>query len=123
MAWRYSQSSGDLINADGEVIATGYSGSPGFKNDPLMQDIKDKGPIPRGIYTIGEPIDTTTHGPFVLPLIPDPGNVMFNRDLFRIHGERLEGPSGLASDGCIILSKHIRLKVWQSGDHELEVIV
>lgn len=121
--WRFSQSTGDLINNDGEVIATGYSGAPGFRNLSMMQDVKDKGPIPRGIYTIGDPVDTVTHGPFVLPLIPDPGNVMFNRDSFMLHGDHLEGPSGLASKGCPVFSRHIREKVWQSDDHQLEVII
>lgn len=121
--WRYSQSSGDLINAAGEVIATGYSGALGYKNSPPMQDIKDKGPIPRGLYTIDTPIDTADHGPFVLPLIPDEDNEMFGRTGFMCHGDRLEGPSGLASEGCIILSRHIRSKLWDSGDHQLEVII
>lgn len=122
--WRYSQSSGDLINNDGEVIATGYSGAPGFKNDPLMQDIKDKGPIPRGLYTIADPIDRHhEHGPFFLPLIPNPANDMYDRSGFGIHGDHLEGPSGLASKGCPVFSRHIREKVWQSDDHQLEVII
>lgn len=121
--WRYSQSSGDLIADSGEVIATGYSGAPGFRNSPMMQDIIDKGPIPKGLYTIGDPVDTVKHGPFFLPLVPDPANDMHMRSGFGIHGDRLEGPSGLASEGCIILSKHIRSKVWDSGDHQLEVII
>jgi hypothetical protein len=123
MSWKYSQSSGDLISPIGEVIATGYSGAPGFRNDPLMEDIIDKGPIPKGMYTIGEPVDTVKHGPFFLPLIPDATNDMYTRSGFGVHGERLEGPSGLASEGCIILSHFIREKIWLSGDHQLEVII
>ena len=30
-----------------------YSGRPGFKNDSVNECVRDKGPLPRGTYTIG----------------------------------------------------------------------
>lgn len=103
------------------ILATGYSGAMGYKNDPAMQHIENKGPIPCGRYTIGAPRNTTTHGPYVLPLTPDENNVMFGRSEFRIHGDSIERP-GFASEGCIILPKFARERIWESGDRDLQVV-
>src|SRR5262249_55584633 len=100
--WIYEQKSGRM-SRDGVLLATGYSGLDEGKNNPAMQDAHDKGPLPRGRYTIGRPVDTAAHGPFVLPLTPDPANTMFGRSGFLIHGESKQHP-GKASIGCIILA-------------------
>jgi len=118
--WTYQQSSGRL-SRDGIFIADGYSGLGEGKNNPTMQDVHDKGPLPRGRYLIGRPIDTTTHGPFVLPLTPDPGNTMFGRSGFLIHGDSKQHP-GSASIGCIILGPEFRHMIADSGDTELAVV-
>lgn len=120
--WSYEQISGRITKEGVGILATGYSGAPGFKNDPNQQGVKDKGPIPRGRYTIQEPRVSTRHGRYALPLVPDPLNNMFGRDLFWIHGERMEGPSGCASEGCIILPLFARERLWESGDHDLQVV-
>ena len=118
--WQWSQSKGEVSKA-GEVFGIGYSGRGEAKNNPAFQDVKMEGPLPRGLYTINPPVDTQTHGPYVLWLTPDPTNEMFGRSAFGIHGDSLVNP-GWASDGCIILPHEVRVLIWQSGDHLLEVV-
>jgi len=119
--WSYEQSSGRITKEGVGILATGYSGKGIAKNNPSMESVKDEGPIPRGHYTIGEPRDTAQHGPYALPLIPDLFNNMFGRDLFWAHGDSSEHP-GEASKGCIILPRFARERIWQSGDHDLQVV-
>ena len=119
MTWKYEQETGQL-SQNGADVAIGYSGAGNGKNNPAMQDVQKIGPIPRGTYTIGEPHDTPTHGPYVLRLTPDPENEMHGRSGFLIHGDSKEHP-GQASEGCIIMPRNIREQVWDSGDTALEV--
>ena len=119
MTWRYSQASGEIEH--GGDVAVGYSGAGSCKNDPYQQDIHNQGPIPRGLYTIGPPHDTPTHGPYVLALTPDPANDMCGRSGFLIHGDSAKAP-GTASQGCIILARAVRERIWESNDVELEVV-
>lgn len=120
--WTYSQKSGSLYKADGELAATGYSGHGAGVNDPKSQAIHDVGPIPQGHWSISAPRDTTSHGPFVLPLTAKAGTETFGRDGFLIHGDRVTEPGAhAASLGCIILARTARETIWNSGDHELEV--
>jgi hypothetical protein len=121
VSWLYQQNDGRLFNVLGNPVATGYSGSPEGKNDPSKQNIKDVGPIPQGWYTIGAPYNSVTHGPYAMPLFPDPSNQMFGRAGFLIHGDSLESP-GCASEGCVIFDRETRGKIWSSGDHRLEVV-
>jgi hypothetical protein len=103
------------------LLTTGYSGGGAGKNNPLAQFEKDIGPIPCGYYTIDDPIDTTEHGPYALPLIPDESNDMGGRSGFMLHGDSKLNP-GHASEGCIIANQPNRSYVWQSNDHRLQVI-
>ncbi len=120
MAWSYDQASGRLTR-DGEVIGTGYAGKGASKNVPEDQDKPFLGPLPRGTYRIGPVRADGGHmGPFVLPLTPDPDNVMFGRDAFFIHGDSVANP-GTASDGCIILGPRFRHMIADSGDTTLIV--
>ncbi|MBV8208217.1 MAG: DUF2778 domain-containing protein [Acidobacteria bacterium] len=119
--WSFSQSTGSLA-LDGVPIASGYSGRGAGRNDPDMQHVPHQGPIPRGIWKIsGPPVDTPSHGPYVLHLFPSPATEVFSRDGFLIHGDSLEHP-GCASQGCIILPRNIREQIWNSGDRILQVI-
>lgn len=120
MTWRYEQVTGRLLR-DGFRMAIGYSGAGEGKNNPAMQDVHNVGPLPRGAYTIGEPSDTKTHGPYVLHLTPDASNEMFGRSGFLIHGDSIVAP-GTASEGCIVLGRLVRQTIWDSGDHWLEVV-
>lgn len=119
--WIYSQSLGTIRRDDGPVVGTGYAGNGRFKNDPDAQDRHDEGPLPRGDYTVEAPVDTVTHGPYVLRLVPDATNQMHERSGFLLHGDSIHDP-GSASDGCIVQAKRVRMKVWESGDTRLRVI-
>lgn len=119
--WFFEQSSGSLISPTGGVFAVGYSGAMGYKNNPIYQDVKDKGPIPIGLYAVESPRDTEKHGPYALPLVPNEGNDMFDRNAFLIHGDSVSNP-GHASEGCVIMPRFARERIWESGDHELNVV-
>ena len=119
--WTYKQSTGELTNAAGDVVAKGYSGAPAGKNNPAMQNVPDVGPIPEGQYTIGTPFNSPDHGPFAMHLTPDPANEMFGRSAFLMHGDSLEHP-GCASEGCIIMPRPVREATWNSGDLALLVV-
>lgn len=124
--WTYVQKTGEL-SRDGLHIAVGYSGfddpesGQKGKNNPELQNVEEVGPIPVGKYFIGTPHDTLTHGPFVLPLKPDPANAMFGRTAFLMHGDSVVDP-GTASRGCVIMSRAVRKQVAASGDKLLQVI-
>jgi lipoprotein-anchoring transpeptidase ErfK/SrfK len=121
--WQWKIKEGELWRLDDRphLEARGYSGAPGFKNDPAATARKEEGPIPVGTYTIGAPHDTETHGPYVLPLTPDVGNKMYGRSAFLIHGDSIKAP-GTASHGCIILPRSSRERIGTSGDHCLQVV-
>ena len=120
MTWTYEQATGRMLHDD-VLVGVGYSGALECKNDPDMQDVHNVGPIPQGTYTIHAPVDTVTHGPFVLRLEPDANNEMFGRAGFLIHGDSVVHP-GTASEGCIILQRAVRESIWNSGDVELVVV-
>jgi len=116
----YQQSTGKLSHS-GEFIAEGYSGKPPSVNDPNAQDQPHQGPLPRGTYTIGPPVQDGGHmGPFVLPLTPWSVNNMFQRDGFFIHGDNQER-NHTASEGCIILDRQWRNMIASSNDSVLQV--
>jgi len=119
--WIYQQSTGKILDPKGLVLGFGYSGKGKYKNDPESQALANLGPIPEGYYIIGEPHDTLTHGPFVLPLTPDPQNKMFGRSGFLIHGDSVVMP-GTASEGCIIAARYLREDIASSVIKLLTVI-
>lgn len=118
--WIYESGLG-RISRNGATLAMGYSGFGEGKNNPAMQDIHDVGPIPEGFYSIESPRDTVEHGDYVLPLVPKPGNIMFARAGFLLHGDSRTHP-GEASKGCIITMLQARERIWTSGDHDLQVV-
>jgi len=121
MTWTYMQATGQLSH-DGEAIDTGYAGVGAGLNAPGQEGVPFIGPLPRGGYTIGQPVLNGGHmGPFVLPLTPSPANNMFGRSGFFIHGDKIAGPPHTASNGCIILSRQTRTLIAQSGDNLLVV--
>ncbi|HTS35999.1 MAG TPA: tlde1 domain-containing protein [Candidatus Solibacter sp.] len=120
--WTYIQVNGQLLDDDGTVVDTGYSGCDEGKNNPSMQAVHDMGPIPQGRWTIfGPPFNTPDHGPNVLRLEPVNGTNTFGRDGFLMHGDNKDFP-GTASKGCIIMGPSTRPRVWASGDHDLNVV-
>jgi hypothetical protein len=120
--WVWRQRFGTMTRAAaGATSCVGYSGAGEGKNNPALQTVPDAGPIPVGLYSIEEPEDTVTHGPFVLPLRADPANAMHGRSGFLIHGDSVVDP-GTASKGCIILARPVREEIWASADHVLVVL-
>lgn len=126
----YEQRTGNLFDASGNLLGTGYSGGGtdptnevaiACKNNPDCQDRIGMGPLPCGGYTIGAPVNSHVTGEYSLPLDPDVTNEMFGRADFLIHGDSIIHP-GFASDGCIIQAYEVRVKVWESGDHRLQVV-
>ena len=99
--WVYEQATGQLIRSDGEIVGTGYAGRGEYKNQPSAQHVHDEGPLPCGIYFMQAPVDTKTHGPYVIWLTPKETNEMFGRSGFGMHGDSVIDP-GTASDGCIV---------------------
>jgi hypothetical protein len=121
--WRYSQSTGRLLDPDGVERAVGYSGAPEARNDGTRQAERGVGPIPRGRWRIGPPYDGTRagRGGFVLPLLPLRGTITFGRSGFLCHGDSRAHP-GTASRGCIILDHATRELIWASGVRDLVVV-
>jgi Protein of unknown function (DUF2778) len=117
----FEQSTGRWLDPTGKVLGVGYSGKDWGKNQPATQSVQFVGPIPEGLYLIGLPRDTVTHGDFVLPLTPDPANRMFGRSKFLVHGDSIPNP-GTASEGCIILPIIARRQIANSDDNLLQVI-
>lgn len=118
--WQYSQGTGELVSPGGTLAGCGYAGCGVCVNQPLMQWASDRGPIPRGNYTIGPPRDDEQMGPFCLPLEPDPNNEMHDRFGFYIHGDNSDST---ASTGCIIMPRDVREEISASNCDQLEVVV
>jgi len=118
--WTWKQQDGALISPSGKTITHGYSGADAGKNNPDMQNVPNVGPIPRGLYSILFPRTTVSHGPYVMPLVPDAATGTYGRSGFLIHGDSKAAP-GTASHGCIILPRSVREQIWSSNDHQLTV--
>lgn len=121
MPWIFEQGTGFLLSPTGQIVTKGYSGAPGYVDNPDDEAMQNKGPLPRGVYSIAAPQDTEAHGPYAMALSPAPGNEEFGRGGFMIHGDSIE-KQGTASEGCVILSRAAREQIWNSGDHQLTVV-
>ena len=121
MTWHYSQSSGQLLDPSGAIIATGYSGHGDGVNDPNDQDIPNVGPIPRGTYTIGLAITHPQCGPLAMRLTPAASTDTRGRSGFLIHGDSAS-QDHTASHGCIILARATRLAIDADDDRTLVVV-
>jgi hypothetical protein len=86
-----------------------------------MQIAMNVGPIPVGSWKIEAPIRHPHSGDYAMRLHPSPMTNTFGRTGFMMHGDSAAHP-GMASDGCISMPRHVRERVWNSGDHELEVV-
>lgn len=125
--WIWSQSSGALTNTStpGQMHGSGYAGHDAGVNNPAMQNVQGKGPLPQGAYTIEPQRDNVTGSGTRLPgsmrLIPDPNNRMYGRGGFLIHGDNGRGNRS-ASEGCIILDRTTRNLIERSDDRTLRVV-
>jgi hypothetical protein len=135
--WVYEIVSGYLYSPTGRKMEpAGYSGNREGLNNPAMESVRDVGPLPEGVYDMDAPIDHPRLGPFAIPLIPRPENVMHGRNGFYIHAKRKTEPQSepvgtpmaelreveLSSDGCIAQVRAIRQAAWLSLDHVLAVV-
>jgi Protein of unknown function (DUF2778) len=118
--WLYEQNSGKLTDPTGTFSWVCYSGCGAGLNNPAMEHAKNVGPIPRGIYKLGEFLSDAEKGPFVSRLFLLTGDD-FGRSGFMIHGDN-RGLDHTASEGCIIAPHELRVKMSQSDDRKLEVI-
>lgn len=116
MAWKYSQSTGKLINPSGSLVGIGYSGRGEGLNNPAMQNVLDVGPIPQGRWTIGAFFnDPGGKGPLVGRLLPLQGTETFGRSGFMLHGDN-EAMNHTASEGCIVLARINREQILACND-------
>lgn len=119
--FQFQQSTGKLLK-DGVELGLGYSGFGAGKDNPDMERLHNVGPIPKGKWTICRAQDRPEDlGPVVMPLLPLTATENFGRSGFWIHGDSNAHP-GLASHGCIILSRPLRETIANSGDTLIEVI-
>jgi hypothetical protein len=119
MPWQYNQSTGRL-QRNGLNLGTGYSGRGAGRNNPVMENIQNIGPIPRGRYRIGPQYIHPTNGPVTMALTPI-GHNAYGRTYFLIHGDSISNP-GNASEGCIVLNRPTRETIAASGDNDIEVV-
>ncbi len=117
--WLYVQSTGQLFRPDGSLCGTGYAGTGEGRNQPLMQEVHNVGPLPLGFYSFGEAVDGTHLGPTAIPLNPDPTNAMYGRSAFYMHGDSATHD---ASHGCIIMGHAVRIEVAERAGEHLKVI-
>jgi len=119
--WTFNISAGQLLQ-DGEFVGDAYAGAPGYTDDPAAEDLVNKGPLPEGWYTMLPPVDKPySVGAYAIELVPDATNDMHGRSGFFCHGDNPQGNHS-ASDGCIVALRVIRERMWDSGDHRLQVV-
>ena len=126
MPYIFKQSTGQIFDPHGTLVAIGYAGgncgkNPEGVNNPDMQEESCIGPLPQGTYTFGEPKEGTHLGPFAIPLIPEKSNEMHGRSGFFCHGDTPQLNQS-ASEGCIIASRMVRAEMWANADHTIEVV-
>lgn len=112
----YTQATGEIY-LDGHFEGIGYSGRGDGRNNPAMEAVANKGPIPRGRYAIGDARESETLGPIVFNLTPV-GHDAHGRSAFRIHGDSKDHN---ASHGCIIAGRSVRERIRDDKETELEV--
>jgi hypothetical protein len=126
MSWTFENGTGRLLDPDGTFVEQGYAG--GAKgthkegiNNPALQFVRDIGPLPVGVYTMGDPVEHSQLGILAIPLTPDPSNDMRGRGGFYCHGDKIGSP-GCASDGCIIVGHSTRVMLSESSDRRIQVV-
>jgi hypothetical protein len=107
----------------GVLIATGYSGHGEGVNNPCLQETHAIGPIPVGLWRMGEAVEHPELGPLAIPLTACDGTQTFGRGGFFVHGDEVKtAGQELASHGCIILGKAARQMIEDSDDKLLQVV-
>jgi hypothetical protein len=136
MSWTWIIPTGEMLNPEGVLVGTGYAGGecgahPEAVNNPDFCYVKDVGPLPPGKYRMVGLLAESRLGPNAIQLEPVPdenGSIawMRGRGDFYIHPDlwnAAQKPRS-ASDGCICgLSAPVRLAMWASPDHDLNVLL
>lgn len=117
----YEQSTGELRDAEGNLIGIGYSGNGRGLNNPEMQNAPMYGPIPQGLYEIGAASTHPKLGVLAMTLTPCEEQQTFGRSGFFIHGDN-QAMNHSASEGCIILPHSARVAIARNKDRRLQVI-
>jgi hypothetical protein len=117
MPWLYVQSTGNLYRPDGSLCGQGYSGHGDGRDNPLLQEVRDVGPIPVGMYVLGEV--STEKGPLTIRLTPEEFTDTLGRSGFLIHGDNINHDASL---GCIVIGHECRHELTASADEEIKVI-
>lgn len=115
----YGQAGGELFR-NGHFVGIGYSGLAEGLNNSSFQDVRGMGPIPRGLYAVGEWFDHPHLGPCVAVLTPVDHDALRRTELF-IHGAHMNDEHD-SSNGCIVVGPRERHELRDSGDKELRVI-
>ena len=107
----YSQSTGIVAGPDGATVASGWAGNGHGKNNPTEQATRCVGPLPQGLYVVGEWTEHPRLGRMVAPLTMIEGDA-FGRSEFWIHGPSTKAERyGQESLGCIVIPYAGRLRV------------
>ena len=119
----YSQSSGTWTDATGVPVVfrceAGNDSMGKDMNNPDSQCLHNRGPLPRGVYTIGTLAFQAAVRSQGCMLTPQPGNQMCGRSGFFLHLRNLQhlAPDGTnaSSDGCITFASFGELAI--IGNH------
>ncbi len=104
---------------NGVVVGRGYSGAPGYVNDPARENVHDHGVIPAGHYRIGTAA-TYTNMSDCVRLFPV-GHNAYGRTRLWMHGNDRHGGRA-SSTGCVVMDLIYRRAVINSGDTDLMVV-
>lgn len=96
------------------VDAQCYSGKGVDQNKTSSENLKMKGPIPRGWWDIKSGYAHPKLGNPTFNLDPHADTDTFDRDLFRLHADNLRGDNS-ASEGCIVCSRAVREQIRRMG--------
>ena len=108
----YYQSTGEIKDPTGALVTTGWAGKGIGKNNPKLQDEVGIGPLPQGLYRVGEwePMRPGL-GPMVARLVQIEGET-FGRSGFYFHGAATDPLHyGQESKGCIVVNHVGRVQV------------
>lgn len=107
----YISASGALALCDEDdariLLARCYSGYGAYRDNPDAEGKGGLGPIPRGVWKVGPPVQHPRFGPVSFHLTPVDVPNLQGRSAFLIHGDNKLGNFS-ASRGCIIAPRRAR---------------
>ena len=123
MNLNYSQSQHQLTDDDGNVVAPPdacFAGNHEGLNNPAMQNVGFIGPLPQGVYSVGDWGEHGALGPNSAPLTQVSGDT-YGRNNFFCHGPGGHDPSQ-CSEGCIVVEAEYRQKVIDLAPDTITVV-